>query len=69
MPQCNLAVKDTVTGLWLKVYAPSLQNCQFAGPQDAICMDGNPNAQDIIDDLNSQAGVENRFIGSNPPPR
>lgn len=32
-------------------------------------MDDNPNIQDIIDDLNSQAQSENRFIGSNPPPR
>lgn len=69
MPQCNLAIKDTVTGLWLKVYSPSFQNCQFGAAHDALCMDGNPNTQDIINDLNQQSGADGRFVGQNPPPR
>lgn len=70
MPQCNLAIKDTVTGLWLKVYSPSLEACQFGSAQDALCVDNltQQEVQAIIDNLNGQAGTD-RFIGSNPPPR
>lgn len=70
MPQCSLAIKDTVTSLWLTSYSTLLENCQFGTPQDAICCDSmsQPEFQGMLDNMNDQAGSL-RFIGANPPPR
>lgn len=67
MPQCNYVIKDNTTGLFLTFYSTVLANCGWGNVQDAICFDDASVA--LTNDMNTQAGEEDRFIGQNPPPR
>lgn len=68
MPTCNLAIKDTVTGLWLTSYSTELTNSAWGNVGDALCFNGYTEQQ-FQDIFNSWGAPEGRFIGTNPRPR
>lgn len=64
---CQLAIQDTLTGLWLKTYSTNLENCVFDSASEALCCDAlsQPEYQGMLDNMNEQAGSA-RFIGGHP---
>lgn len=69
MPSNHGVVKDTVTGLYCTSYSTTLSSCLWGNSNDAVQFSTLADAQNAANDMNGQAGTQDRFIGQNPPPR